>query len=237
MKLINIGNRFFNNYIIQTEIGLIVIDTGYEGGFDKFVCKFKAAGLSFTDVKFIFLTHAHDDHAGFLNELAQNTDAPIILHKDGVKQLKAGQNSFDGEFPTKKAFIFGKIMVFAGKGEHRFPSVDLFEKYLIFENNEQYLKRSGIDAQIIRLPGHTSDNIGLLLSDGKLLCGDAAMNGFPSTARQTIWIEDKSEFLKSWDTMIKLKPVKIYPSHGRPFAASDLEKYIKSSKLKTHPLR
>ena len=230
MKLINIGNRFFNNYIIQTEIGLIVIDTGYEGGFDKFVRKFKAASLSFTDVKFIFLTHAHDDHAGFLNELAQNTDAPIILHKDGVKRLKAGQNSFDGEFPTKTAFIFGKIMALAGKGEHRFPPVDLYEKYLIFENNEQYLKRSGIDAQIIRLPGHTSDSMGLLLSDGKLLCGDAAMYGFPSTGRQTIWIEDKSEFFKSWDTMIKLKPVKIYPSHGRPFAASDLEKYIKSSR-------
>jgi glyoxylase-like metal-dependent hydrolase (beta-lactamase superfamily II) len=121
-------------------------------------------------------------------------------------------------------------MALAGKGEHRFPPVDLYEKYLIFENNEQYLKRSGIDAQIIRLPGHTSDSMGLLLSDGKLLCGDAAMYGFPSTGRQTIWIEDKSEFFKSWDTMIKLKPVKIYPSHGRPFAASDLEKYIKSSR-------
>jgi len=72
--------------------------------------------------------------------------------------------------------------------------------------------------------------MGLLLSDGKLLCGDAAMYGFPSTGRQTIWIEDKSEFFKSWDTMIKLKPVKIYPSHGRPFAASDLEKYMKSSR-------
>jgi glyoxylase-like metal-dependent hydrolase (beta-lactamase superfamily II) len=230
MKLINIGNRFINNYIIQTEIGLIVIDTGYEGGFDKFVRKFKAAGLSFTDVEYIFLTHAHDDHAGFLNELAQYTKAQIILHKDSIKQLKAGQNSFDGVFSTKKAFVFGKIMVLFGKGEHRFPPVNLYEKYLFFENDEQYLKERGIDAQIIRLPGHTSDSIGLLLGDGKLLCGDAAMNGFPSTARHAIWIEDESEFIKSWNTMLKLKPVKIYPSHGKPFAASDLEKYMKASR-------
>ena len=222
MELINIGNRFFNNYIIQTEIGLIVIDTGYEGGFDKFVRKFKAAGLSFTDVKFIFLTHAHDDHAGFLNELAQNTNARIILHKAGVERLKTGQNSFDGAFSTKTAFVFGKIMALFGKGEHRFPPVDLYEKYLIFENNEQYLKESGFDAQIIALPGHTGDSIGLLLGDGKLICGDAAMNGFPSTARYSIWIEDKIEFIKSWDTIVKLKPCKIYPSHGKPFAASDL---------------
>lgn len=230
MKLINIGNRFFNNYIIQTKIGLIVIDTGYEGGFDKFALKFKKVGLLFSDVKFIFLTHAHDDHAGFLNKLAKNTNARIILHKDGVERLKTGQNSFDGTFSTKTAFIFGKIMAFLSKGEHRFPPVDLYERYLIFENDEQYLKENGIDAQIIPLLGHTSDSIGLLLGDGKLLCGDAAMNGFPSAARHTIWIEDKSEFIKSWDTMIKLKPVKIYPSHGKPFAASDLEKYMKASR-------
>jgi glyoxylase-like metal-dependent hydrolase (beta-lactamase superfamily II) len=228
MKLINIGNRFINNYIIQTETGLMVVDTGYEGGFDQFAHRFTTAGLSFIDVKFIFLTHAHDDHTGFLNELAQNTDAPIIMHKQAVERLKAGQNSFDGGFPTKTAFIFGKIMALAGKGEHRFPPVDLYEKYLIFENNEQYLKESNIDAQIISLPGHTSDSIGLLLSDGKLLCGDAAMNGFPSIRRQSVWIENGSDYLKSWDTMIKLKPTQIYPSHGRPFAARDLEKYINS---------
>lgn len=228
MKLINIGNRFFNNYIIQTEIGLVVIDTGYKGGFNKFARKFKAAGLSFNDVKFIFLTHAHDDHAGFLNELSQNTDARIILHKNSVELLKTGQNSFNGAFSSKTAFIFGKIMALFGKGEHRFPPVDLYEKYLIFENDEQYLKESGIDAQIIALLGHTSDSIGLLLGDGKLLCGDAAMNGFPSNARISIWIEDKSAFIKSWDTMIKLGLVEIYPSHGKPFAASDLTKYMKS---------
>ncbi len=26
-------------------------------------------GIAFSEIKYIFLTHAHDDHAGFLNEL------------------------------------------------------------------------------------------------------------------------------------------------------------------------
>ena len=33
----NLGTRVVNNYLISSEAGLILIDTGYEGGFPHFI--------------------------------------------------------------------------------------------------------------------------------------------------------------------------------------------------------
>ena len=41
-------------------------------------------------------TLAHDDHAGFLNEVLAATGADVILHPGAVEGLKRGQNSFEG---------------------------------------------------------------------------------------------------------------------------------------------
>lgn len=69
MKLFNLGTRVVNNYLISTEIGYILIDTGYEGGFKHFTNKLNSLHISPKDIRHVFLTHAHDDHAGFLNEV------------------------------------------------------------------------------------------------------------------------------------------------------------------------
>lgn len=51
------------------------------------------------------------------------------------------------------------------------------------------------------------------------------MNGFPSLARHTIWIEDVESFGNSWDQMLKSGAKMILPGHGKPFPAADLQRY------------
>ena len=51
MKIYNAGNRIMNTYLYRIKDGYVMIDTSWD------------------DVKYIFLTHAHDDHAGFLKEV------------------------------------------------------------------------------------------------------------------------------------------------------------------------
>jgi glyoxylase-like metal-dependent hydrolase (beta-lactamase superfamily II) len=51
------------------------------------------------------------------------------------------------------------------------------------------------------------------------------MNAVISVARHTIWIDDKAEFVRSWDKMISYNAKKIYPAHGNPFSPNDLIKY------------
>ena len=230
MKIINIGNRVVNNYLLLTPKGWLAVDTGYAGGFRRFVNGLAAHSIDISDIKFIFLTHAHDDHAGFLGELMDATDAQLIVHRHSVERLLAGHNQRIGGCSGILAKIFVEGMRLVGKGKHEFPAIDVSKRATIWNGTAQPLLEQDIPLKILALPGNTSDSISLLSEGGELFCGDAAMNGFPSINRNIIWIENLDVYRNSWDRMIKAGASTIFPSHGKPFPAQDLEKYRPSLK-------
>ena len=237
MEIFNLGSRIVNNYLISTEVGYILIDTGYEGGFKHFTNKLKKLHISPKEIRYVFLTHAHDDHAGFLNEVLDTTDAKVILHSKAIERLKKGQNSFEGGCSSGLALLFCKILALCGKGEHKFPAIrEEFLPRLITTDSEEFHTLQ-LPFKFLETPGHTADHISLLIED-KLFCGDAAMNNFPSIKRVTIWIENLQQFKHSWQTIIAAAPKTIYPAHGQSFRTSDLKKYLPAlGKIKLHPLK
>ena len=92
--IINLGNRVVNNYLISGRDGYILIDTGYSSGFHRFERKLKIAGIDPKQIKLVFLTHAHDDHAGFLNDVLALTDAKVILRLNPVMLYPAHGKPF-----------------------------------------------------------------------------------------------------------------------------------------------
>ena len=236
----NVGNRIMNTYIYPTEAGYIMIDTGYEKSLAGVEKKLNKKGVKLSDVKYVFLTHAHDDHAGFLNELLnKNKELKVIISDKAMPTLKKGQNSFDGGCSTAFAWVFCKLMALVGKAEHRFPSVEdcFMDRFIeITEENKSQLETL-LDGKILFTPGHTKDSISIQKGD-KIFCGDAAMNGLPSSKRFTIWIENISDFAKSWEKMLSTDAKIIYPAHGKPFLKTDLAKYkAKISKIKLRKLK
>ena len=235
--IINLGNRVVNNYLIPGEDGYILIDTGYPNGFRRFRSKLKNANVDPRDIKLIFLTHAHDDHAGFLNDVLSLTDARVILHPKAVDGLKRGQNSFEGGCSSRLAHFFCLILALLGKGEHRYPPIrEGFLDRLVPTDSEAF-RAMKLPFQVVETPGHTADHIALW-KDGILYCGDAAMNGFPSLRRVIIWIENLQQYKHSWETILKLDPTTLYPAHGRPFPAGDLKKYLPYlDRIRIRPLK
>lgn len=236
MTIYNIGNRVVNNYLFAIDEGYILIDTGYENGFARFQRNLKKLNIQPSEIKFIFLTHAHDDHAGFLNKVLAITNTKVILHPKAIERLKSGQNSFEGGCSSMLAYIFCKLFALFGKSGHKFPPIK--DEYLnrLITTDSQEFRNLNLPIQAIETSGHTADHISLL-KDGILFCGDAAMNGFPSIKRNIIWIENLQDYRKSWEKMIAFNPAKIYPSHGKPFDVNDLKRFIKSiDKIKSRPL-
>ena len=229
MNIINAGNIIMNTYVYPCLDGYIMIDTGYEHSLKDVEAKLNRKGITLSDIKYVFLTHAHDDHAGFLNELlGKNEDLKVIMSNKSMPTLKRGQNSFAGGCSTVLAWIFCKLMGLVGKAEHRFPEID--DKYNgrfveITETNKVELEEI-LQGKILFTPGHTADSISLKVGN-VIFCGDAAMNDFPSIKRLIIWIEDKADFEKSWDVLLAENADTIYPAHGRPFPKCDLAKYKK----------
>lgn len=224
MRIVNIGNRIVNNYLIETPKGWLVIDTGYPGQYERFRKKLASEGISPQEVAYVFVTHAHDDHVGFLTELMQATRAKLILHRDAPERLLAGHNRYKGGCSTRLAQWFVNSMALFGVGKHEFPVYAVGPEVVRWDGVRQFFREEGLELDMVALPGHTGDHIGLLAGD-KFFCGDAAMNGFPSTHRHIIWIEDLGDYRRSWEVMIGSPAVMLYPSHGKPFPKADLVRF------------
>lgn len=240
MDIYNAGNRVVNTYIYHTSEGYIMIDTGYEHSLKKVEKRANKQGVMLSKVKYVFLTHAHDDHAGFLNELlSKYSDIKVIAHDRAVPILLMGQNSFAGGCSGLMAFVFCKFMGLIGKGDHFFPAIDKRNIDRFIEITPQNLTNIEkiLHGKVLFTPGHTSDSISLKIGR-KIFCGDAAMNGIPSIKRVTVWIENKNEFKNTWNKLIGEKADWIFPAHGKPFRREELKKYIDHiSKVRLYSLK
>ena len=233
----NLGNRVVNNYLVSLdEGGYLLIDTGYAEYYSAFRKRLRKISVDPREIKYVFLTHAHDDHDGFLNEVLAITDAQVILHPKAIDGLLKGQNSFEGGCSSRLAWLFCQVLALFGKGEHKYPPLkqEYMNRLITIDSVE--FKSLKLPFQVIETPGHTADHISLF-KDGILFCGDAAMNNFPSIKRTIIWIEDLQQYKDSWNKMINIKPTTIYPAHGKPFPARDLERFQKHlDKVRLYPV-
>ncbi len=223
IRVHNIGWYALNSYLLETPMGIIAIDTGYPGGAAGFVRRFTRR-WPLTQLKYVFLTHHHDDHAGFLKDLLGVCDAKVVLSPLALPCLLAGRSAEPpgAGYSSRPASWFSLV-----KRNFSFPPVDPGDRaILVRDEGDQPFEGLGLPIRVLTLPGHTADSIGLFLPEtGQLFCGDAAMNAGISVARHTIWIEDPAEFGASWDRMLSRSPRRIYPAHGAPFPPSDLVKY------------
>lgn len=226
MEIYNVGNRVMNTYIYPIATGYVMIDTGYEHSLRNVEKKLNKQGITLFEIKYVFLTHAHDDHAGFLNELlSKYSNIRVILSDKAMPTLLKGQNSFIGGCSGLSALIFCKFIELLGKGKHLFPAIEkqYMDRFIEVSSQNLASVETLLQGKILFTPGHTSDSISLKI--GNIIFCDAAMNDMPSFKRITIWIEDKNVFQNSWNILIAQKVDFIYPAHGKPFHSNDLKKY------------
>ncbi|HML49134.1 MAG TPA: MBL fold metallo-hydrolase [Clostridia bacterium] len=146
----NIGSYVVNNYLLRTDAGWIALDTGYPGGEESFLKRFhKLAPLK--DLRYVFLTHAHDDHAGFLAALMERTQAQVILHPAGLAALESGRS----EDPQGAGYTSRVASLFAlFKKDFAFPPVKLGERAIFVANDaDQPFKALGLPLRVVFLPG------------------------------------------------------------------------------------
>ena len=227
--MLNLGGRFVNQWAYQSPSGVVLVDTGYQNGYPRFRRRLARHGIPLSQVRYVFLTHAHDDHAGFLNEILRDApDCRVILSPRSIPVLRRGQNSFSGGCTSRLALRFCRWMAAAGRGSHRFPPLEerFLSRCIPVTGESRASLEAQLGGQIVETPGHTADSLSLLLEDGSLFCGDAAMNGFPSQHRITIWAEDPQAFADSWQTILRLRPSLLYPGHGSPFPPAELARNL-----------
>ncbi|MFZ4464970.1 MAG: MBL fold metallo-hydrolase, partial [Bacteroidales bacterium] len=92
-------------YLISIDKGYLLVDTGYAEDKIKFFKELSNHQIELNEIRFLFLTHHHDDHAGLLNDLIeQNPDIRIILNGYNVELLKNEVNlrAYGGAWCSKR---------------------------------------------------------------------------------------------------------------------------------------
>jgi len=223
IRLHEIGSYFLRQYLLETPLGWIALDSGYAGGFAAYAKKLKKR-MAVSDIKFVLLTHAHNDHAGFLSELLAESGAKLVASQASLPRLASGEDMMpEGTGFTSR---FGVALSAMMKNSSFPPVLPREDDIVLASEQDQPFLALGLPIRVVFLPGHTADSIGLYLEETReLLCGDATGNAVIAPARQAILIEDVPEFARSWDKIIALNPSRIYLCHGNSFLVEDLVKY------------
>lgn len=189
LKVMNVGNMDNNCYILSDPKTkeAVIIDAPAEGS--QIMDYIEEEGLS---VKYILLTHAHYDHIGALDYLAESTGAKVGIHefeKDAVCDPKVN------------------LSLYAGA-----PSPTTAPTLFLVDNDTVTV--GDIDLKVLYTPGHTVGSVcyyteGFLFSGDTLFAGDVGRCDLPGgdfdILKESI---QKQLYILPGDT-------DVFPGHGR----------------------
>jgi hydroxyacylglutathione hydrolase len=196
-----------NCYLVETDHGHVLIDTGPASSRAILKRELESAGCRPETFRLIILTHGDFDHTGNAAYLRAKLGAPIAMHAGDLGMVQRG-DMFAGR--SKGNVLVRKLaplLVRFGKSER-------FEPDLTLEEGDS-LSGYGLDARVLSIPGHSSGSIGVLTAGGDLFCGDLLEN--ISKPDLNSIMDDLVTANASVERLAKLDIHTVYPGHGEPF--------------------
>jgi hydroxyacylglutathione hydrolase len=191
-----------NCYLIKTDSGCMLIDTGCTNGRARLERE-----LGGDNLKLIVLTHGDFDHSGNAAYLRQKFGAKIAMHRGDSAVVERG-DIFGGR--KKGNFLFRLLAPWLfGFGRSKRFKPDLY-----LEDGDD-LAEYGFEARVVYIPGHSRGSIGILTADGEFFGGDLLIR--KKTPRRNRIIDSPAEAEASIAKLKGLGIKTVYPGHGRPF--------------------
>lgn len=79
-------------YLIDTELGLVLVDSGLGQTFDRLVKNIQDLNLDLEKIQAVMVTHGHIDHVGSLTEFKKNFEVEVISHELDAERIETGKN-------------------------------------------------------------------------------------------------------------------------------------------------
>ena len=160
------GLRRSHVYLLASEDGLALIDSGMAGEAGQIVAQLDEAGYGLSDLRAILLTHYHGDHVGNVAELAQRSGARVLAHRDDVPYIEQTESLPPGSSVSRRLLNWMSERVFKTapcKVDQILQDGDVVDMF------------GGL--QVIHTPGHTPGSIVFYQPERRILfCGDVLFN-------------------------------------------------------------
>jgi glyoxylase-like metal-dependent hydrolase (beta-lactamase superfamily II) len=162
----------------------------FTGFLEKVLYRHSHHGINFSQIRGVFISHCHPDHAGTLELLRRHEVQTLIMERH--MPYIAGLNKF---FKEKKNDPGGNYISF---DESTAMSLSLDAARL-------FLSDLGINGKMVHTPGHSDDSYSLLIGKAVFIGDLSAFNaaeGYGETVTA------------SWRNLIADRARTIYPAHG-----------------------
>jgi uncharacterized protein len=222
-----------NAWLLPASGGYLMVDTGYPGDYAAFQRGLDEVGIGIEEIRYLFITHAHDEHAGFAAALKNNSGCTLILPELSLPGLASGRFDWQGVSVNPAVELLGRLYNLFKNRDFSFPPVIPDSGDWILSGSASDLPRSlvGIAGTFLATPGHSADSWSLTLDNGIVFAGDAAMNTlhFFGTGYRPIFMEDRQEVYASLELLKSRGARWILTGHGDPFPAENLPRYLEQT--------
>ncbi|WP_400194672.1 MBL fold metallo-hydrolase [Lysinibacillus telephonicus] len=193
VKVFSLGPVQTNCYIVSNkQKDCLIFDPGEEAS--KIIKVIRSNNLKPIA---IFLTHAHFDHIGAVDELREIFNIPLYIHEKEVDWLGDPMKNGSGRYAELPNYIVTK------------PD----EEHVI--RSEQKFELNGFAFQVVFTPGHSPGSISYIFEeDGFAIVGDTLFE--QSIGRTDLLGGSMEVLLKSIHEKLLILPEEfiIYPGHG-----------------------
>lgn len=222
MEIYTIPGLMATCFLIHQNRNLFLIDTGFLGFGKRILKKIFKIGKQPRDLKLIVVSHAHIDHFGGLHELDTYTNALVGCHKLEYEAVSSGSKNISPPV-TRSGRILTSLANFSlpfMKTQGVTPQLHL--------GDETSLEEFGLNGKVIHTPGHTGGSVSIVLEDGSAFTGDLIMGKTPVNKKPSLgaFAENLSDLRNSWIKILRAGAKIIYPAHGKPFTAPELEEAV-----------
>ncbi len=199
-----------NCYLISTDSGYALIDTGGSNNRKELISQLESAGCQPGTLQLIILTHGDFDHTGNAAYLRGAYASRIAMHPGDLGMAEQGDMFYNRKQPNILIRTLVPLITGFGKAQRFSPDV------LVSDGDD--LSSFGLDARIISIPGHSQGSIAILSAEADLFCGDLLENTKePALGSLT---DNLPAAAASLEKLAGLPVGMVYPGHGQPFSMS-----------------
>jgi Zn-dependent hydrolases, including glyoxylases len=190
VKIVQLTYKSANCYLIPSNEGWVMIDTGWPDTFSQLLQLLYQNNISVNEVDYLIITHYHPGHAGLTQNL-KDLGTNLILHEAQVPYYNK-LNSFFKKNPKAN-----------------FKDITNYNNVILSNSDsKKFFESIGINGELLYTPGHSDDSISMVLQDECAFIGDLP----------TIFMHEdfNTVIADSWHLIQQRNVKTIYPGHGTP---------------------
>ena len=212
-----------NIHLIELEDGYLMVDAGHGTPLclEALEAGLAEHGVDWSEIRTLFLTHAHPDHVGLVHQILERTGARVLMHP--LEAAHAEEIA-----ALSRPGVFAEAMRIAGTPEdlqtrmlhqltHNRADYRPVAQFQPVEGGERIATNGGL-LEVIATPGHSVGHLCLYSSEERyLVSGDHLLKQITPNVSWRPNQDMLGRYIDSLDVVKPLDADVILPSHGKRF--------------------